>query len=36
MNDSRLLGRGRGRTKWIVTGGDGRVVAVHQLNPTQS
>ena len=27
MNDSRLLGRGRGRTRWMVTGGDGRVVA---------
>jgi hypothetical protein len=31
MNDSKLLGRGRGRTRWIVTGGDGRVVAIHQL-----
>jgi hypothetical protein len=31
MNDSKLLGRGSGRTKWIVTGGDGRVVATHQL-----
>lgn len=31
MNDIRLLGRGRGRTRWIVTGGDGRVVAIRQL-----
>ena len=31
MNDSKLLGRGRGRTRWIVTGGDGSVVAIHQL-----
>jgi hypothetical protein len=31
MNDSKLLGRGRGRTRWTVTGGDGRVVAIHQL-----
>jgi hypothetical protein len=34
MNDSRLLGRGRGRTRWIVTGGEGSVVATHQLSRT--
>jgi hypothetical protein len=32
MNDSKLLGRGRGRTRWIVTGGDGSVVAKNQLS----
>jgi len=31
MNDSKLLGRGSGRTRWIVTGGDGSVVAIYQL-----
>jgi hypothetical protein len=34
MYDRRLLGRGKGRTRWIVTGGEGRVVATYQLSRT--
>lgn len=34
MKESNEVGRGKGRTRWIVTGGEGSVVAIHQLQLT--
>lgn len=33
MNESSEVGRGRGRTRWIVTGGEGSVVARLSASP---